>query len=429
MLVSTLLLCGIAQAAIVPPQVVFAPFPHDLTAEGRYAVDEAILTVLQTHSDPVAAMVALDPDSEALLAEPRLLHVRGEETAQWRTEGDKLRLRRQGRKFVDITDHAEFYALHKDDHDEPNLPELAHQRLVKPLFAHVETQRMEHVLRHMTSYYNRYYADIHGERSSEWLHDHIAEIIASSPFGTHISLEYFPHPFRQSSIIARFEPKTRNFSLPLTVIGAHQDSANYLFPLLPAPGADDDCSGTVSNLEAFRILAESGYTPKNGPVEFHWYAAEEGGELGSQDVARYKKEQGAHIGAMIQFDMTAFIARNATEIIAVISTETNEALTNWTLNLSKEYISIPSEMHPFGAAGSSDHAQYTRLGYPATFACEGNPMAGVFPGDFDPYIHGVHDTMDIDDQAGYFSLDHMARFTELAIAFAVEQAGWDNTWR
>jgi leucyl aminopeptidase len=179
---------------------------------------------------------------------------------------------------------------------------------------------MHDVLKHMTSYYNRYYGDTYGALSAEWLHDHIAkvalsdstsigkytdpvesQIIEKSPFGTHISLEYFTHPFPQSSIIARFEPKVRNFSQPLTILGAHQDSANYLFPLLPAPGADDDCSGTVSILEAFRILAESGYTPKSGPVEFHWYAAEEGGNLGSQAVARYKKEQGASIGAMMEF--------------------------------------------------------------------------------------------------------------------------------
>lgn len=45
----------------------------------------------------------------------------------------------------------------------------------------------------------------------------------------------------------------------------------------------------------------SGYTPVNGPVEFHWYAAEEAGLLGSQYIARYKKESGATIGAMIEF--------------------------------------------------------------------------------------------------------------------------------
>jgi leucyl aminopeptidase len=54
--------------------------------------------------------------------------------------------------------------------------------------------------------------------------------------------------------------------------------------------------------------------------------------------------------------------------------------------------------------------------------------------------------MHVDDDAGVFSLEvgvpclliwanllnlsqHMARFSELAIAFVIEQAGWDNKWR
>lgn len=49
---------------------------------------------------------------------------------------------------------------------------------------------------------------------------------------------------------------------------------------------------------------------------------------------------------------------------------------------------------------------YTKLNYPAAFASEGNPLAGGgFPGDFDPYVHTAKDTMDVDDKAGYFSLD------------------------
>ena len=48
---------------------------------------------------------------------------------------------------------------------------------------------------------------------------------------------------------------------------------------------------------------------------------------------------------------------------------------------------------------------YTKLNYPAAFASEGNPMAGGFPGEFDPYVHSVKDTMDVDDETGYFSVD------------------------
>jgi hypothetical protein len=69
----------------------------------------------------------------------------------------------------------------------------------------------------------------------------------TDPIDAFLSLEVFTHPLRQSSVIARFEPKVRTFSAPLTIIGAHQDSMNYLFPLLPAPGADDDCAGTSAS--------------------------------------------------------------------------------------------------------------------------------------------------------------------------------------
>lgn len=43
--------------------------------------------------------------------------------------------------------------------------------------------------------------------------------------------------------------------------------------------------------------------------------------------------------------MTAFVARNATESIVFIETQSDEALNQWALGLAKEYISIPAEIH------------------------------------------------------------------------------------
>lgn len=48
---------------------------------------------------------------------------------------------------------------------------------------------------------------------------------------------------------------------------------------------------------------------------------------------------------------------------------------------------------------------FTKLNYPAAFASEGDPLAGGFPGEFDPYVHGVNDTMDVDDDSGFFSIE------------------------
>lgn len=84
-------------------QVVFAQSPRILS-------DEAVLAALKAHPDPVEALLSLQPDIAAELAQPRLLHLLGQQEPEWMTEGDKLRLRRRGKKFVDITDHQEFYA-------------------------------------------------------------------------------------------------------------------------------------------------------------------------------------------------------------------------------------------------------------------------------------------------------------------------------
>ncbi|KAI1322167.1 peptidase family M28 [Xylariaceae sp. FL0255] len=399
-----------------------------------HTADAHVLAAIEAHPDPIDAYLSLYPKQAAELAAPRLIHVHGDEAGpQWLTEGDKMRLRRAGKKFKDITDFQDLYYnqdLEASFIGEAHLPKLVHQRLVKPLFPKISTDKMRDVLKHMTGFYSRYYGDWHGEVSAMWLHNHISEIIRDAPFQTAISLELFTHRFPQPSIVARFEPKIRNSSLPLTIIGAHQDSANYLFPLLPAPGADDDCSGTVSILEAFRVLAHSGFSPKNGAVEFHWYAAEEAGLLGSQAIAYDKKITGAKIGAMMEFDMTAYVARDANESIGMIKTDADESLTSWAANLSKEYISIPTGVYELMPGAGSDYMSFTQNGYPSAFASEGDPLGKKgFPGDMDPYVHTVNDTMDVDDELGYFSLDHMARFTELAIAFVVEQAGWDNKWR
>lgn len=161
---------------------------------GKHAVDESILAAIKTHGDPVDALIALNPENAAGLAEPRLLQVIGREKPEWLTEGDKLRLHKLGQKFVDITDHEDSLsqqfevtagkacklAFTEDSryliHNVADLPDFKHQSLVKPLFPKVSTERMHNVLKHMTSYYNRFYGGTTGALSAQWLHDHIAEV-------------------------------------------------------------------------------------------------------------------------------------------------------------------------------------------------------------------------------------------------------------
>lgn len=110
-----------------------------------------------------------------------------------------------------------------------------------------------------------------------------------------MSVVEFPHSWGQNSIIARLpatsSPKGR------VIIGAHQDSTNLL-PFLGAPGADDDGSGTTTIVEVMRVLVGQGWRPETYDVEWHFYSAEEGGMLGSGEIAqKWAREKRAMLDA------------------------------------------------------------------------------------------------------------------------------------
>ncbi|KII92045.1 hypothetical protein PLICRDRAFT_172199 [Plicaturopsis crispa FD-325 SS-3] len=367
------------------------------------------------HDDPVELMKLLEPANAAELDEPRLLQVFGKD-AEWMTEGDKLRLRKSGLAFMDLTgDDIESRVALKTV-SEPVWPALKHQSKVQDVISHLDIHNLRDTLTTLTSFFNRFYKSEHGAQSSHWIYLHVLDIIAKAPSSTSISLEKFTHPWAQSSIIARFEPPTRNASSPHIIIGAHQDSANYRLPLLPAPGADDDGSGTVTILEAFRALAERGFTPEV-PVEFHWYSAEEGGLLGSKEIVREYVELGKNVGAMIQFDMVAYTKQNSTPTVTFITTDVHQSLTNWTMHLAKEYADIPVQGAKLFPGAGSDHMSFHRAKYPSIFATEADPYTS-----FDPYIHTANDVIDLPN--GEFSFEHALEFAKVAIGFAVELGGW-----
>jgi len=50
-----------------------------------------------------------------------------------------------------------------------------------------------------------------------------------------MDVKEFPHPWGQNSIIVHFAPSSADMAhAPITIIGAHQDSANQ-WPFLPSP--------------------------------------------------------------------------------------------------------------------------------------------------------------------------------------------------
>jgi len=185
-------------------------------------------------------------------------------------------------------------------------------------------------------------------------------------------------------VIARIEGK--NQGGPLVIIGAHQDSINLFSPVNGrSPGADDDGSGSITILEIFRVLIEAGFSP-NFPVEFQWYAAEEAGLLGSQDIAQRYQSQRTEVYGMFQLDMTAYRS-NPTQPVKVLYDFVTRELADFTTTIVDEYTSLTWGRYSCGY-GCSDHASWNRAGYDSS---------SIFEPQTNPQIHTAGDDLNLID--------------------------------
>ena len=105
------IILAIAATASTLRDVNDAQIPLSGQTPGHHA-DPVVIAALQSYPDPVDAFLSVHPESADELAQPKLIRIAGEKEPEWMTEGDKMRLRRAGKRFIDITDHHDFYESH-----------------------------------------------------------------------------------------------------------------------------------------------------------------------------------------------------------------------------------------------------------------------------------------------------------------------------
>ncbi|GAB1200466.1 Leucine aminopeptidase 1 [Aspergillus pseudonomiae] len=312
------------------------------------------------------------------------------------TEAEKWALRAEGKRFFDITGRTSSleFASNKKQKLAVTFPDsVQHNETVQTLIQSLDKKNFETVLQPFSEFHNRYFKSDNGKKSSEWLQGKIQDIISASG-AKGVTVEPFKHSFPQSSLIAKIPGKSDK----VIVLGAHQDSINLNSPSDGrAPGADDDGSGVVTILEAFRVLLTdkkiaAGEAPNT--VEFHFYAGEEGGLLGSQDIFEQYSQKSRDVKAMLQQDMTGYTKGTTDagkpESIGIITDNVDENLTKFLKVVVDAY------------------------GYPAAFAFE-----SAF-GDDSPHIHSADDTIDT------VNFDHVLQHGRLTLGFAYELAFADS---
>jgi len=315
-------------------------------------------------------------------------------------EVDKLTSAAGVHHFMDVTDYDQFYSTMTSDVAANPIPtQPAHQEYVKNLLPLASADEITDFIKYLEAFHTRYFRSETGVEASHGVLKAFTDI--GKP--ANIPVEPFTYTsFNQISVIATIPGSGPN-NHSVVIIGAHLDCVSS--GTARSPGADDDASGTATVLEIFRVLVQSGYKP-DYTLEFHAYAGEEGGLLGSQGIATLYKQNNIDVQAMLQLDMTGY-DKNA---IGIIGDYTSGALNAFVKTLVSTYTSL-NWVDSLCGYGCSDHASWNRTGYRSAF-----PFETAF-GNHNPSIHTANDVLNNLDP------NQMLEFVYLGIGFAVELAG------
>ncbi|MFK7874131.1 MAG: M20/M25/M40 family metallo-hydrolase [Oligoflexales bacterium] len=188
------------------------------------------------------------------------------------------------------------------------------------------------------------------------------------------------------------------------IFGSHIDSINSHGG--SAPGADDDASGVAVLIEMIRVILEK-KVQFHKTIEWHFYAAEEIGLVGSSQIAQEYAQKGTDVLGMVQFDMLAW---SPDAKIFLIETDTDDSLTRGLGKLLSRYHIAEYEFAKL-SAGTSDHKSWSSRGYPVAFPFE-NPV------DFNPGWHSEDDTSE-----KMLNPQISSRYAQLALATGSHYAG------
>ena len=189
------------------------------------------------------------------------------------------------------------------------------------------------------------------------------------------------------------------------IVCGHYDSINNSGVTAPAPGADDNGSGTAAVLEAARVMSRYTF---DYTVVFICFSAEEYGLYGSAHYAAAAHQAGADIVAVYNLDMVAY-NHSTPYNVYLFCNQASSSLADFAIAAAEEYVPAlhwwktvdPNEVY-------SDHASFWEQGYPALFAIET---------DENPNYHHSSDTLST------MNMDYFTNIVKASVAGAALSAG------
>jgi hypothetical protein len=218
--------------------------------------------------------------------------------------------------------------------------------------------------------------------------------------GLEVSFEEFVYRDTfQRNIVA--QKKGSVFPERIIAITSHYDDNPFS---VPAPGADDNASGTVGVMLAAEILSKVDF---GCTLRFINFAAEEQGLIGSNVHAKKSYCSGEDLEAIINLDMIAWNAAGSLpdmEIHANSLIPASLDLANLLQDIITDYgLGLIPTVNKSGS-GRSDHASFWGYQFPALMAIESFK-------DFNPNYHTSGDTL-----ASFADLNYYLEMVKAGIA-------------
>lgn len=191
----------------------------------------------------------------------------------------------------------------------------------------------------------------------------------------------------------------------IIVLGGHVDSiADWGFSRT-APGADDNASGSGSLYEALRVLKDQAQPQRT--IEFFWYAGEELGLLGSDEIATQYRSHKKKVIAVLQLDMTGYPGL-AKKSIGSAHDFTSAFLREYLIRINQTY-GLGLKITPFKCGyACSDHASWYSEGFATLMPFESTDST---------MNRSIHTTRDL---AHLLDFEHAADFAKIALIFAMD---------
>ena len=271
----------------------------------------------------------------------------------------------------------------------PDAPEpKIFKQVIADIAENVSAANLYSYIYDLQNFTTRYYSSSKINKSADYIYNHFSN--STNLFVESQYLNYSGTIVR--NVIATIPASNPN-NHSVYIIGGHYDSIciSSCDPILgnsfnnsetPAPGADDDGSGTAVTMETARVMSKYRY---NATIVFAAWTTEELGLVGSDYYAVNAAQNNMDIDGMLQFDMvgndpagTGSIEITTDVPSLPIAEEIDAANTEYGLGLN-----INIDINP--GMGQSDHASFWAQGFPAVMVAEGN---------FSPYWHTINDTID-----------------------------------